>query len=397
MSDSIITAVLFEPALSQWADTPVPCAVGVVIDGRRIVWGSVAPPDETGFDSDTAAQLAAQVSTALVEVPLEGSDLLTLLRRLTLTAADRWATGTAALQSAVEQALTGALALVNRLTTAEVLNAIVPTGERDRIHTPQLVLEVDNRVATAEVIQQMIAMAPDGIGYRVAGGGVVASIGPRGEYLQRFVRELGILLRDRDTATDDPPNIYLGLEGALGALTVDPWRDLGQILGDCYGLEKAAGAVQLWLEDPVALDDEVLHAAALNRLRDDMRARSMRAQVIGRTHTATLDGLRLLSDTDAIDGFCLLRSEWPTLAQLVEATQMLQEAGKQVVLAAVPRATPDQVAHTMSLAGAIGAVAVLINISVVDSYLAAETAGQHARRRAWAAARHDHLGPSVSL
>jgi hypothetical protein len=320
----------------------------------------------------------------LVGVSLDGADLLALLQRLTLTAA---AAGLPALLAAVEQALTAALALANRLTSTDVLNASILSGEGDRAYTPQLILEVDNRVATAEMIRQMMAVAPDGVGYRVAGGGVAASIGPRGEYLQRFVRELGVLLQGNDSAAAGPPIIYLGLEGALGALTADPWRDLGQILGDCYGLEQAAGAVELWLEDPVALDDDVRHAAALNRLRADMQARKMRAQVIGRAHTATLDGLRLLSDTDAVDGFCLRRSEWPALATLVDATQMLRAAGKQVVLATDPHATSDQIAHTLSLAGAIGAAAVLVNISAGGGYLVAEAAGQHARHRAWATER----------
>jgi hypothetical protein len=387
MTDPVITAVVFEPAFSQWAHAAVPCAVGVVIDGSRIVWGSVAPPGETGFDAETAAQLAAQISADLISAPLEGADLLTLLQRLTLTTVDGLSAGLTALHLAVEQALTGAVAMANRLAPGDVLNTIVPPGEGDRPLTPRLILEVDNRVATAEMIQQMLAVAPDGVGYRVAGGGVVASIGPRGEYLQRFVRELGILLQGYDSAAAGPPIIYLGSEGALGALTADPWRDLGQILGDCYGLEQAAGAVELWLEDPIALEDEVRHAATLNRLRADMRTRTMRSQVIGRARTATLDGLRLLSDTDAVDGFCLRRSEWPALAPLVEATQMLRAAGKQVVLATDPHATPDQVAHTLSLARSIGAAAVLVNISAGGDYLVAEAAGQHARHRAWGTAR----------
>ncbi len=235
--------------------------------------------------------------------------------------------------------------------------------------SPTLILEVDNHVATATVVQRMMSLAPDGLGYRLAAGQPADSIGKSGEFLQRFVRELAMLLLGRDYPADSPPVIYLGLNGALGDLTSDPWRELGHVLGHMNGLERASGALALWLEDPLVIDDEIMHAAALNQLRDYMRVRDMDTRIIGRAHTNQLEGLQMLCETEAIDGACLSIEEWGGLARLHDAVIMLQDAGKRPILTNRTLSTPGQVEFLLDVATALQADAVLVGMGNGDGNL----------------------------
>lgn len=134
-----------------------------------------------------------------------------------------------------------------------------------------LFLEVSDFAATAELIDTMLRLRPDGIGYRLTGGRVAEAIGENGEYLQRFVRQLGqraILLAGNE---EGAPALYLGLNGALGELSEDPIRHIGKVLGNCVGLQEAAGERRLILEDPIYLSDSTAQSSNMQRLKNLIR------------------------------------------------------------------------------------------------------------------------------
>ncbi|MEZ4516365.1 MAG: hypothetical protein R3C44_05835 [Chloroflexota bacterium] len=111
-----------------------------------------------------------------------------------------------------------------------------------------LIVEVDNHMATADLIQRMLTLQPDGVGIADAVCRLVRVHWPNAQYLQRFVRELSGLIEESRVPSKI---VYLGLNGALGMLTADPLAEAGQILGTISGLGKCRRELALWLEDPV--------------------------------------------------------------------------------------------------------------------------------------------------
>lgn len=382
MTGSSITAILYEPPLEAWPGHPANCSIGLVIAHHDIAWSSHAAPAAASLPAGWGAQAREVIEQALLGLSLDAGTRLEQLDAR-LEAENRQLLGV----------LPGLIAcLEEAVLTAPGLGrwpATVPLAPESPAERPQLILEVANDVATADIVQTMIALRPDGLGYRLASGDMVEAIGRRGEHLQRFVRELGMLLIGRDYSAAEPPIIYLGLNGALGELTVDPRRELGHVLGHATGLEKAAGTLPLWLEDPLLFDDAMLHAATLNQLRDYMRVRSMRSQVVGRAHATSLDDLHMLVDTDAVDGVCLERWSWPSLSALIDAARIAQAGGKQVVLRAERRATGDQVAFLLSLGEAIGAAAVLVSVEDSSAAIAREAVAIVRRRLVWESYRKE--------
>ncbi len=165
-------------------------------------------------------------------------------------------------------------------------------------------LEISDHAATAERVDQMLALRPPGIGYRLTGGRVAEAIGENAEHLQRFVRELGRRAETLAPGERYRPSVYLGLNGALGQLAGDPVRHIGKVLGNVVGLQTAAGDRQLILEEPFLLDDILGQAANLHRLRDFIRRtpdslKRAAPTLLAARAPASPDDTQVYRDTDA--------------------------------------------------------------------------------------------------
>lgn len=382
MSSPTVTDLILAPGPSAGDTRPSLLSLGLVVDGRFVTWGEVTAPssaDSLAMTTAVATELRDRLVGKLAGLSLAEADWRTALSRvdeINLPAIP-------GLRLALEQALIGAIARCNHTTTAAMMAAVFGEGAPAQPQAMGLILEVENQHATAELVNAMIHAAPDGLGYRLAVGDLVQSIGPDARYLQRFVRELTTILQTKGQAGREPPLIYLGLAGALGALTQDLRRDMGQVLGNCVGLESAVGGLPLWLEDPIVLDDAMAQTAALHQLHDYFRARKLRAQLIGRAHATTLEGVRMLCETDAVDGVCLAVGEWGSLAAMAGAVAVLRGAGKLAVLAVGSPSSSESLSFYADFAGSVGIGELLVTVGRGSAALGDIARGAIDRRAAW--------------
>lgn len=262
----VITATLLASAA---ADSPT-VSIGVVVDGQRAYWGDGCVRESPTAPLATARRLL-DLSTPTLVAQKVGSfrELAERLRPIyppqgVVPVAD-------AVWGALQQALLAAVADAGQRLPAEILaQEYGAAGGQPLAATIPLIMTVDDYAATADRFERLLALRPDGLGYRLAGVRPGEAIGANAELLQRFVREL--LQRARLVSDDDyQPLLYLGLAGSLGQLVDDPVRHIGKVLGHCVGLQEAAGAGRLILEEPFLLGDPVDQAANLHRLRDFLR------------------------------------------------------------------------------------------------------------------------------
>ena len=382
MDSSTITDILFAPDFLSAADRTGNCSVGIVIDGDRVFWGEYSGSSSPLLDE--SGEIPATTIVAELNKILKGQRLAELNWNALQLGLDAMNFAPApSLRMGIEQAILAGLANNANVPAAENMAQIFANSGLPAKNHTRLIVEVENHQATPAIIESMIALKPDGLSYRLSAGAVVESIGQDAEYLQRFARELAILLTDQGLSTPQPPVLYLGLQGALGALTIDPRRDTGRLLGLCVGLENAASNFPLWLEDPFILDDEVAHMTTIRQLHEFMRVRGMPTQLIGRAHANSADGLRMLCDTDAIDGACLVVGEWGSLSALADGVETLRRADKIIVLAVNPLFGRSNLEFFLDFAEALGIGHVLVNVGWGGTVAANDARTHMERRSTW--------------
>jgi methylaspartate ammonia-lyase len=353
-----ITRLLF--AYSPPIDNrpPAPISLGVVIDDHTVHWGDIALWDDT-----PPPGLSDDLESTFVGRPLNSFRELCTLQGVLPELPGRCAAG-------LQQALLLAVAAQASLTPAEVLAGEygLPALKPSSITCP-IFLEISDFAATAERIDQMLALRPAGIGYRLTGGRPAEAIGENAEYLQRFVRELAERI-----ATAGGPNyrtaIYLGLNGALGVLAGDPRRQIGRVLGHCAGLQAAAGALDLYLEEPFWLEDHLAQAALLRQLKEYCRrsaAFEKQPLFVARVGAdgAPADGEKpdVYGDVAAVDVLVLPAGEEQSIDELMRRVVTLGRAGVKVMLAyrAEPIYSPRRLEAAVDVALA-GSAALLLSV-----------------------------------
>lgn len=232
--------------------------------------------------------------------------------------------------AALQQAFLAAVAAKERQTPAEVLVADygLPALKSGPIELP-IILEISDFAATAERIEQMLALRPAGIGYRLTGGRTAEAIGGNAEFLQRFVRELAERIDAMHDAQPDRPAIYLAMQGALGALAGDPRRQMGHILGNCAGLQSAAGALDLYLEEPIFVNDPIEQASLMRQLKDYcQRSTAFTKQPLFaiRRDAYVGDEWSVYSDIQAVDVLALNVSKQPLIDSLMSQMATVDRA-----------------------------------------------------------------------
>lgn len=275
-----ISQIVISPVPQVLTGSKGPVSIGVVLNNGCVYWGDYIQIDDS-FEHIVGIEELATIErlTDLSASKLHNqhlSEVSTLWEciRPVFPPPGRvpFADGVSA---AIQQALLAAVADFQDRSAVGVLAdefGLPPLerGEAEASLCP-LFLEISDFAATAVNIDRMLAMRPAGVGYRITSGRVDEALGENAEFLQRFVRELGQRAAQNVGNSVYQPSIYLGLNGALGRLTDDPVRHIGKILGNCVGLQVAAGPRRLILEDPILLDDSTAQPANLHRLKDFMR------------------------------------------------------------------------------------------------------------------------------
>lgn len=265
-------------------------------------------------------------------------------------------------RAGIQQALLAAVADSNGRTPLEIAKAEYELSRIQALQPAALVLDVANDVATAERIAEMIALAPDGLGYRLVAGEAAQSIGSEAEFLQQFVRELGAYLSAVMPDKLYQPSLLLRLNGALGDLTIEPRQHVGKVLGHIVGLEQASHPWPLWVADPILLNDLTQQAATLKRLRKFMRQRDMAVKLVVETGLQNLGDLDVVLQSEACDAVLVEWGGWADLDQMLRAAANCAQHGVAFIAADTPSLTPAQLTLLLDLFGSVGNVPLVVSV-----------------------------------
>jgi len=356
-------------------------------EGKLIFWGELPAG---AIDAPEAAHLVELITPALAQQPAASFRALAERVRRVIAGQETTHPTRLAFVAALEEALLAAVAHAQGTTLAALLAVEYGFAPGDRPPALPLLLEISDYDATAERIDRMLALRPAGIGYRLTVGERVAeAIGENGEYLQRFVRELG----QRADVMGATLSIYLGLNGALGRLAGDPLRHIGKVLGHCVGLQTATGTHQLILEAPFLLDDPMTQLANLHRLKDFLRRtpdslRRSRPTLLTARALPIQAELQTYADTGAVHALVFNPSDADTESVLV-GIKRCRAANIDVFLTLGAPESPRRAATVIDMAWSAGAAGLIVTYDGRNDALLSVIA----RRLAELAATFNQPGP----
>ncbi len=356
----MITDVLLAPATPQQGGAG-PLSLGLRLDNGAVSWADVFLPAGPARAAAAPAlyALRERITAALGGQSPDG--LGDLSQRVRAAIGGEGAAG-AALAGAAQWAYLAALQAQPEVAGQLRREYGLPDGNT----LPVVYAEISDYAATAERVDRLLALRPAAMGYRLTATGdlVAAAIGEKAEYLQRFVRELGRRADMLAPGEGYAPIVYLGLNGALGQLAGDPVRHIGKVLGHVVGLQDAAGARQLFLEEPFRLDETLAQAANLNRLKDFIRRtpnslqRAEPTQVVAPCPPAA-DEAQVYADTGAVHGLVADASGDPH--QLLGSLARARAAGLDAYWRLPAGATLRQIALVVFLAQVTSSPAILVS------------------------------------
>jgi methylaspartate ammonia-lyase len=312
-------------------------------DGLRTVQHTVAPflqgRELTGFRA-LAAEIDALTESVVVtrkkrvtEGELSRRDLFKLPSRLWQSATDENRTGTVfeveeqveverplhtAVRYGVSQALLQAAALARNMTMTEVIAdewnlprpaAPVPIhaqsgGERYHNADKMIVRRVPSLPhALVDNIPEQMGQDADQLL----------------QYVHWLVKRIGQLGGQGYT-----PTIHLDVHGALGQIHEN---NLGRVLGELHTLELAAQPYPLRVECPVMMDSREAQIQAMRTLREYVRFRKLKVQLVADEWANTLDDIRAFIVAQAADMIQIKMPDLGSIHNSIEAVLACKAAG----------------------------------------------------------------------
>ena len=233
----------------------------------------------------------------------------------------------------LSQALLSAVSMVRGMTMVEVI------AEEFELPLPStaVALQMPIRRGQSLLIHDQLAA----LAYAISGRDPEDSMGPNGERIQRFVRQL----RERlvKAGQHNQLAIHLDAGGSLGKLYDN---DAGKVLGALYGLEQAAAPCLIRVQDPLIMDERDAQIKVLGQLRDYLRMRRMSLQLVAGAKINTLADVRAFAQAEAAHMFHLVMPRLGTVQEVILAVQACQASGIGILLEGIPSAVTSQVALT---------------------------------------------------
>lgn len=375
-----ITAILTLPGLAERGQGARVIHAGIVIDNSDIAWGTCeisSADDHPDFPSpllveegisaiekhavpllvgqeltdlrplDTTIESIRETVTIERPIPQIPKESSGISRRAIITgflsAAEEEASTAAveritikrplhpALRHGLSQALLSAVSKVRNLTMAEII-----CEEFDSpIPTTGVPLQMPIRSGQSLFLHDQVAA----LAYTIRGNDPEDSLGPNGERIQLFVRQLKERLVK--TGQQDQVTIHLDAQGTLGKLYDN---DTGKILGALYGLEQAAAPCPIRVQDPLIMDDQDAQIKTLGQLRDYLRLRGMSLQIVAGAGIDSSAAVQSFVDAGCAHMLHLVMPRLGTIQELLTATQISREASLGILVEGTPSAVSSQVA-----------------------------------------------------
>jgi methylaspartate ammonia-lyase len=223
-----------------------------------------------------------------------------------------------AVRYGVSQALLGAVALARGVTMAEVL------AEEWDLPRPDAPVPIHaqsgaERYHNAEkMIVRRVASLPHALVDDVPG-----QVGPDGSEMTRYIRWLKARIGELG-GKEYRPTIHLDLHGALGQICEN---DPGRMLGHLYAWALAAQPYPLRLESPVILESREAQIEAMRTLREYVRFRKIRVQLVADEWANTLEDIQTFVDQGAADMIQVKMPDLGGIQNSVEAVLVCKVGG----------------------------------------------------------------------
>jgi methylaspartate ammonia-lyase len=153
-------------------------------------------------------------------------------------------------------------------------------------------------------------------------------VGADGTELTRYIRWLVEYLGAQGDEAYRPA-IHLDLHGALGQMYDN---QPGRMLGQLFAWELAAMPYLLRIESPVVLKSREAQIEALKTLRDYVRLRKMKVQLVADEWANTLDDIRAFVDAGAADMIQVKMPDLGSIHNTIDAVLACQAGGVGVLL-----------------------------------------------------------------
>jgi len=223
-----------------------------------------------------------------------------------------------AVRYGVSQALLKAVSLARGVTMAEVIAEEWDLPLPDSPVPIHAQCSADRYAGADKMIARRVASLPhtlvDNIPEQLGEDAVVLTRYAR--WLKARVQELG--------GQDYCPTIHLDVHGTLGQIYEN---NLGRVLGQLYALELAVQPYALRVECPVLMESREAQIETMKTLREYVRFRKMKVQLVADEWANTLDDIRAFVDAQAADMIQIKMPDLGSVHNSIEAVLACKSAG----------------------------------------------------------------------
>jgi methylaspartate ammonia-lyase len=152
---------------------------------------------------------------------------------------------------------------------------------------------------------------------------VVGQVGRGGSELTRYIRWLAERIQALG-GSDYYPTIHLDLHGALGQICEN---NAGPMLGQLFAWELAAVPYPLRIESPVILESRKAQIEAMAELRQFIRFRKMKVQLVADEWANTLNDIQAFIQSQAADVIQIKMPDLGSVHNSVEAVLACKAGG----------------------------------------------------------------------
>ncbi|KAF5858440.1 hypothetical protein ETB97_004379 [Aspergillus alliaceus] len=221
-----------------------------------------------------------------------------------------------AVRYGITQALLAATALVHRCTMAEIISR--EWGTTLSRHPIDILASChrNDYLQLDRMIMKRVPMLPH------ASFVHVHDIGPNGSTLLDYIRTVSERVQNRGT-TGYHPRLHFDVYGTIGDLFSDN-EDLASFLGR---LERSAQPYDLLIESPIIAPTKHEQIRQLASLRQLLRKRSLRVQIVADEWCNTLEDMREFADAGAVDYVQIKMPDLGGIHNSIDAVLYCQEKG----------------------------------------------------------------------
>jgi len=312
-------------------------SIGLVLDGREVVWGDCLVTPGQLSDKERPFQARAALASIQKTIPriLRGAALdnfpFVAYRLDTFMETSPQAGQVGLIHPAIRYGLSQALlrvaAKARQTSLIQAMIDMYDLPQPAQLSPPPLQAEAG--YPPAALPDSVLLSQARSISLTPPGQDAPAELGGSSEIVQRQIRQVRQALDALHPSQAEPGEdahsqyiIHLNAAGGLGDLYKN---DFGKIMGALFGLQAAAGAHTLQVEDPILKYASHLQIEVTAELKDYLRMRRMAVQLVAGSKIDSLKDIQMVIDQQGADLVRLRPYRLGSLHQTLKAISLCRE------------------------------------------------------------------------